>query len=71
MYYISENKAELEAYNQLVSDGEKYDGVSTKEWASIIEHKEGNEFAILANPKYSAELNTVESLDGWFDLDLV
>ena len=71
MYYTSENKQELEAYNQFVSESENYDGVSTLSWANIIEHKDGNQFAILANPKYLAELNTVESLDGWFDLDLV
>lgn len=71
MYYTSENKQDLEAYNQLVSQSENYDGVSTVSWANIIEHKDGNQFAILANPKYPAELNTVESLEGWFDLDLV
>lgn len=71
MYYTSTNKAELEAYDTLVTQGEGYDGISTLSWANIIEHKDGNQFAILANPKYPAELNTVESLDGWFDLDLV
>ena len=71
MYYTSENKQELEAYNQLVSQSENYDGVSTLSWANIIEHKNGITYGILANPKYPAELDTVESLEGWFDLDLV
>lgn len=72
MYYTSENKQEIEAYNQLVSDGEKYDGVSTTQWANIVEHKDGNQFAILANPKYPAEtLNSVDNLDGWFSDELV
>ena len=68
MYYTSTNKEELELYNMIVSRDKKYDGISTKSWANIIEHKEGNQFAILANPKYSAKsLNTIENLDGWFE----
>ena len=71
MYYVSENKQELEAYNQLVSESENYDGISTLSWANIIEHKNGNQFAILINPKYEVDLPIIDSLEGWFDLDLV
>ena len=72
MYYTSENKQELAAYNQLVSESENYDGISTLSWANIVEHKDGNQFAILANPKHPAEtLDTVDSLDGWFEGELL
>ena len=68
MYYISTNKEELELYNMIVSRDEKYDGVSTTQWANVITHKDGSQFAILANPKYPSEsLATLESLDGWFE----
>ena len=72
MYYISSNKQDLEDYNELVSQNENYDGVSTTQWANVIEHKDGNQFAILANPKYPSEtLQTVDTLDGWFEEELV
>ena len=70
MYYTSTNKEELELYNMIVSRDENYDGVSTTQWANVIEHKDGNQFAILANPKYLSEtLNTIDTLDGWFEED--
>lgn len=72
MYYTSENKQDLEAYNQLVSESENYDGISTLSWANIIEHKNGITYAILANPKYPSEsLDTIERLDGWFPDELI
>lgn len=72
MYYISKNKEELELYDMIVSRDEKYDGVSTTKWANIITHKDGDQFAILANPKYPAEtLDTVDNLDGWFEEQLM
>ena len=72
MYYTSTNKEELELYNMIVSRDENYDGVSTTQWANVIEHKDGNQFAILANPKYPSEtLSTVDTLDGWFEEELV
>lgn len=67
MYYISTNKEELELYNLIVSKDEKYDGVSTTKWASIIEHKDKNQYAILCNTKYEIDLPTIDTLDGWFD----
>jgi len=72
MYYTSNDRSELETYNDLVSQNENYDGISTTQWANVIEHKDGNQFAILANPKYLSEtLNTIDTLDGWFEEELV
>ena len=72
MYYTSNDRAELETYNDLVSQSENYDGISTTQWANVIEHKDGNQFAILANPKYQSEtLTTVDKLDGWFEEELI
>lgn len=72
MYYTSNDRVELETYNDLVSQSENYDGISTTQWANVIEHKDGNQFAILANPKYPSEtLNTIDTLDGWFEEELV
>ena len=71
MYYISDNKSDLEAYNNLVSIGEKYDGQTTLKWANVVEHKDGGLFAILKHDKYPAELETVEDLNGWFDSELI
>ena len=71
MYYISDNKSDLEVYNNLVSIGEKYDGQTTLRWAKVIEHKDENLYAILKHDKYPAELETVEDLTGWFDSELI
>ena len=72
MYYISDNKSDLEAYNNLVSQGEKYDGQTTVKWANVIEHKDGGLFAILKNDKYEADLQTVETLSNdWFSQDIL
>jgi hypothetical protein len=62
MYYTSKYKNELEAYNTLVVEGEGYDGVNTKKWATIVEHPNGLDFAILKHPNYDAELTIKESL---------
>jgi hypothetical protein len=68
MYYISTNKADLIAYNNLIVIGERYDGTTTTDWANVIEHPEGNKFAILKHEKYQTDLETVETLDSsWFD----
>ena len=67
MYYVSENKSELELYNDFVSSSEGYDGVTTTGWAKVIEHPNGIDFAILAHSKYESELESVEKLDSnWF-----
>ena len=66
MYYTSKNKAELETYNELVSQSENYDGVTTVGWAKIIEHQNGEDFAILAHSKYESILPSIDNLNGWF-----
>lgn len=71
MYYVSENKQELEGYNQWVSQNENYDGISTVSWANIIEHQNGMTYGILAHPKYPAEIDAVENLEGWFSEELI
>lgn len=66
MYYTSTTKAELEDYNQLVTDGENYSS-STTDWAEVIEHPSGTDFAIIKHPNYETELTLVESLsEDWF-----
>ena len=67
MYYTSTSKSELEAYNTLVVNGEGYDGVYTTDWASIIEHPNGSDYAILAHTSYETELTQEETLGAeWF-----
>lgn len=67
MYYTSTNKSELEAYNTLVVEGEKYDGVYTTDWATVIAHPNNTDYAILKHPSYEAELTLEETLgDDWF-----
>ena len=66
MYYTSTNRSELVAYNEAVNSGEGYSGTTTQ-WAVIIEHPNGVDYAILKHPNYDAELTLVESLsDDWF-----
>ena len=71
MYYTSNDRIELETYNDLVSQSENYDGISTTQWANVITHKDGGQYAILANSKYESTLQTVDTLDGWFEEELV
>ena len=59
MYYVTETKAELEAYHQKIIEGEGYDGIIVQGWASIIEHQDGTKFAILKHPSYPL----IEGLD--------
>lgn len=66
MYYISNDITEIEAYNTLVTQGEGYNG-TTQQWASVITHKDGNQFAILKNNNYPSEMQEIESLEGWFE----
>jgi len=71
-YYIGTNKSELEAYNTLVVEGEGYDGVYTTNWASIIEHPNGVDFAIVKHPNYEAELTIEESLGSdWYPEEII
>ena len=72
MYYISDNKEDLIQYNQRVAEGEQYDGTFTTDWANIIEHQNGNQFAIFKHEKYDdLNLKTLNDLDeSWFDLPM-
>ena len=73
MYYTSTNKSELEAYNDLVTNNEGYDGHYTTKWANIIEHPTREEYAILANSKYEEETLNLEptlSNDWFVDVEL-
>ena len=65
-YYTSTTKADLEAYNTLVTTGEGYNGTTTT-WATIVEHPNGLDFAILKHPNYDATLTIEESLGAeWY-----
>ena len=61
MYYTSQDRNELEAYNTLVTTGEGYNGTTT-DWATIIEHPNGSDYAILKHDSYTAELTEEETL---------
>lgn len=66
MYYTSQNRSELVAYNEAVNSGEGYSGTTTT-WAKIIEHPNGADYAILKHKKYEAELTELETLTSdWF-----
>lgn len=72
MYYIGTNKADLEAYNDKVVWGEGYDGVYTTDWAGVIEHPSGNNFAMVKHDNYDAELTLVKTLGAdWFPQDII
>lgn len=72
MYYTSTNKADLEAYNKKVVWGENYDGVYTTDWAQVIEHPNGVDYAMLKHPNYDAELTLLETLsEDWFPSDII
>ena len=59
-------KADLEAYNTSVNSGEGYSGTTTQ-WANIVEHPNGEDFAILKHDSYTAELTEEEALGAeWF-----
>ena len=65
-YYTSTTRSELEAYNTLVTTGEGYNGTTTN-WATIVEHPNGLDFAILKHPNYDATLTIEESLGAeWY-----
>ena len=52
MYYTSQDKEELEAYNERIAEAKNYDGVYTVRWSSIVEHQDGTKFAILKCPAF-------------------
>jgi hypothetical protein len=52
MYYTSQDKETLEAYNERIVEAQGYDGSTTVRWADVIEHHEGGQFAILKHSGY-------------------
>jgi len=52
MYYTSQDKETLEAYNERIAEAKNYDGVYTVRWSSIVEHQDGTKFAILKCPAF-------------------
>ena len=70
MYYISENKIALENYNQLVNDGENYNG-TTNNWSEVIKHFELELYSIIINEKYTSRLEVIENLEGWFNENII
>ena len=66
MYYTSTNRSELVTYNKAVNNGEGYSGTTT-EWAEIIEHPNGVDYAILKHENYTVSISVLSSLtDDWF-----
>lgn len=60
-YYITTDKAEAEAYNTAVTTAHGHSG-STTRWADVIEHPNGNQFAIQESSVVDAPMELVESL---------
>ena len=72
MYYTSKNKADLEAYNDKVVWSENYDGVYTTDWAQVIEHPNGVDYAMLKHDNYNTELTLLEILsEDWFPGNII
>jgi len=59
MEYIKGTKQECEAYNDEVTQGENYQG-STSKWSNVIKIKD--EYFILKHPKYATELEILNQL---------
>ena len=64
MYYISTNINDLIDYVEQVNQGENYNGTTTT-WANIIKHYNEDLWAVVANDKYIADLQTLDKLEGW------
>lgn len=65
-YYITNNRAEAEAYNDAVTAAHGHSG-STRRWAEVIEHPNGNQFAIQEAKAVSSDMQLVEQLtEDWF-----
>lgn len=62
-YYITNNKAEAEAYNTAVTTAHGYNMQDTVKFADIIEHPSGNQFAIQAAAAVNSSMQLVEELD--------
>jgi len=65
-YYITNNKAEAEAYNTAVTAAHGHNMQDTVKWADVIEHPNGNQFAIMAAAAVESPMQKVEVLpDDW------
>ena len=64
MHYISNIEQDLIDYNNMVNQGENYNG-TTITWANVIKHYNQELYAIMKHPKYDANLDAIETLDGW------
>lgn len=60
-YYITNNKAEAEAYNAAVTAAHGHSG-STTRWADVIEHTTQEKYAIQKANAVDAAMELVESL---------
>jgi hypothetical protein len=71
MYYTSQDKETLDAYNAKIVTGENYDGTTTVLWANVVEHHEGGMFAILKHNGYQLidgeeDAPTVDNISDFF-----
>lgn len=71
MYYTSQDKETLEAYNEKIVEAEGYDGTTTVSWSNVIEHQDGDQFAILKHSSYpliegEEDAPTVDSIADFF-----
>lgn len=69
MYYISQNKIDLENYNSFVSNQVGLNNPFG--WASILEHQNGIDFAILKHEIHTDNtLTETPNLEGWFNNEI-
>jgi len=71
MYYTSTDRETLDAYNDKIVAGENYDGTTTVRWADVIEHQDGDQFAILKHSGYQLiegeeDAPTVDNISDFF-----
>ena len=65
-YYIG-TKTQLEAYNQLVTESENYQGTTTQ-GANVIEPPDGKTFAVAAHEKYKVEYPMLDTLPSTWNI---
>ena len=66
MYYKG-TKTKCEAYNQLVTEGEKYTH-PTNRYAYIKKHKNGIDFAIPKHENYESDMTLIDKIpDSWYN----
>lgn len=66
MYYTSTIEQDLIDYLDLVNQSENYSGGTTT-WSNIIKHYQEENYAIVAHPRYTSNLATLDNLDGWYE----